>query len=115
MTGLRLAATAARHLVTLRRRPREREPPIWAATWSWDWPSKPRQNGVICSAAGPAAGTRCADDGRTGLRLGGRAWREVLARAAGTHELVEHAVECAEPDRKVTLSFFQMRRSAGEL
>ena len=40
---------------------------------------------------------------------------EVLVRAAGTHELVEHAVECAEPDRKMTLSFFQMRRSAGEL
>src|SRR5215470_10531299 len=40
---------------------------------------------------------------------------EVLERAAGTDEFVEHAIECTERDRKVTFTFFQMRRSAWEL
>ncbi len=30
--------------------------------------------------------------------------REVLERAASTHQLVKHAVECAQSDRKMTLS-----------
>jgi hypothetical protein len=40
---------------------------------------------------------------------------EVLGSAAGRHEFVEHAVECTESDRKMTLSVFEMRRSIGEL
>jgi hypothetical protein len=39
---------------------------------------------------------------------------DLLGKAAGMHEFVEHAVECAEPDRQVTLSLFQVRRSAGK-
>ena len=34
----------------------------------------------------------------------------MLERAVSTHEFVEHAVECAESDRQMPLSFFQMRR-----
>jgi hypothetical protein len=41
--------------------------------------------------------------------------REVLRLAAGRYEFVEHAVDGAERDRKMALSLFQMRRSAGEL
>ena len=41
--------------------------------------------------------------------------REVLERAASTDEFVEHAVECAESDRKMPFSFFQMRRSVRKL
>jgi hypothetical protein len=33
----------------------------------------------------------------------------VPGRAASRYEFVEHAVECAERDRKMTLSFFEMR------
>jgi len=34
--------------------------------------------------------------------------REVLERAASAHEFVEHALDGAERDRKMTLSFFEM-------
>ena len=40
--------------------------------------------------------------------------REVLGLAAGRYEFVEYAVDGAERDRKMALSFFQMRRSAGK-
>ena len=33
----------------------------------------------------------------------------------GVHEFVEHVVECAQRDRKMTFPFFEMHRSAGEL
>ena len=41
--------------------------------------------------------------------------REVLDPAAGSHEFVKHAVECAEPDREMTLSVLEVRRSGGEV
>jgi hypothetical protein len=41
--------------------------------------------------------------------------REVLGPAVGSHEFVKHAVECAEPDRKMTLSLLEVRRGGGKV
>jgi hypothetical protein len=35
--------------------------------------------------------------------------------AVGGHELVEHAVERAEPDREMTLALLEVRRSGGQV